>query len=229
MRFIVWLSIVLWLTGCSSLMEISPTNQQEVAGSRPFKEFNNQLYQHWQRSGDKVLWVNTQHSYILVSVFKGGSLARLGHDHVVVVHDLIGAVDDTKGVGDFSFKLNNMAVDEENYRAMMHLPLGISEGAIKGTRSNMLNKVLFADQYPLVTIHAQKLKDNPGFVGLVINLHGVAQRKIIAYQAISKGGHLHIIGQTAITQTQFGIKPFSVLAGALEVKNELNIQFDIEI
>lgn len=111
----------------------------------------------------------------------------------------------------------------------MHLPLGISESAREGTRNNMLNKVLFAEQFPVVTIHAQTLKDNPGFVGLSITLHGVTQKKIIPYKKINRQGHVYLTGETVLTHTQFGIKPFSVLSGALQVKNQINIQFNIEI
>ncbi|HQT81424.1 MAG: hypothetical protein B7Z60_06130 [Ferrovum sp. 37-45-19] len=226
MRYLMLLS-TLFLTACSSLSQHS-VSEQQLANRSSLNAFNSVPYQQWQRAGDKVLWVNTQHSFIVVSVFKEGALARLGHDHVVVVHDLAGAINETKGVGDFGFSLKKMAVDEDVYRARMHLPLGISQLAIEGTRNNMLNKVLFADQYPYVKIHVQTLTGQKGYVGLLITLHGVTRRKIISYHIRQDSHHTFITGQTTLSQTQFGIKPFAVLGGALQVKNEINIQFNLE-
>ncbi|KXW56649.1 YceI family protein [Ferrovum sp. PN-J185] len=228
MRFLLFV-VVFVLSGCGSVNNNTDTSHSSGYQGQGKQEFSAQPYKRWQQSWDHVLWVDATHSTIIISVFKAGTLARIGHDHVVVVHDLKGAIDESKGIGDFSFLLTNMAVDEPYYRQLMHLPPGISKSAREGTRNNMLNKVLFADQYPVVTLHAQILKDNPGYVGLTINLHGVTQKKIIAYQKIKQNGHIHITGEAVLTQTQFGIKPFSVLSGALQVKNQINIQFNIEI
>ena len=56
-----------------------------------------------------------------------------------------------------------------------------------------------------------------------LNLHGVSKELVFEVA----GDSSHYQGETRLKQTAFGIKPFTVGAGAVKVKDELEIEFDI--
>jgi len=59
----------------------------------------------------------------------------------------------------------------------------------------------------------------------MLMLHG--QTKPITVQVSEKNGHY--VGQASLKQTDFGIKPIRVGGGAVRVKDELSIEFDIQL
>jgi hypothetical protein len=61
-----------------------------------------------------------------------------------------------------------------------------------------------------------------------VTLHGVTRTlQMPAKLAVDKG-RFSVQGQADIRQSDFGITPFSVLGGALAVKDELHIIFDVQ-
>jgi polyisoprenoid-binding protein YceI len=58
-------------------------------------------------------------------------------------------------------------------------------------------------------------------------LHGVTRRQLIAAQVIPMDGTMRAYGEVAIKQTDFNIKLVSVAGGAMRIKDELKLQFDL--
>jgi polyisoprenoid-binding protein YceI len=184
-------------------------------------------------NGERAWRINKQQSLIAVTVYRGGALARLGHDHVVASGDVDGEArqqDDGAGQADLQFRLDQMSVDEPALRKQAGLDTQPSQDAIKGTRNNMLTRVLEAERFPLVTIHASWMaSQHSGMIEieLAITLHGVTRTITTEARIAQNGAAISVQGSVRLNQSDFGIVPFSVMGGALAVKDGLDVRFYI--
>lgn len=173
-----------------------------------------------------LLHIDAAQSLIAVTVRRGGILARLGHDHVVASHTVTGTVSPSRNVADFQFRLDDMKIDEADLRRIAGLEKQPSADAIEGTRHNMLTKVLDADRYPLVTVHAER-----GAAGrplqVAITLHGVTRTLAIPVELREANGVINVKGTIQLKQTDFGLTPFSVMGGAMSVLDPMELRFDL--
>nr|WP_315261342.1 YceI family protein [uncultured Duganella sp.] len=173
-----------------------------------------------------VLQIDSAQSLIAVTVRRGGVLARLGHDHVVASHTVTGTVSPARNVADFTFRLDEMKIDEAELRQVAGLAKQPSADAIEGTRYNMLNKVLDAERYPLVRVHAERIAaDQP--LQVSITLHGVTRTLAIPVELREEQGVVNVKGSVDLKQTDFGLTPFSVMAGAMSVQDRMELRFDL--
>jgi hypothetical protein len=161
---------------------------------------------------------------IAITVRRGGALARLGHDHVVAARRIDGRVDPVAGLAVLRFRLDEMSVDEAALRREAGLATQPSADAIAGTRVNMLTKVLDAEQHPFVEVRAQRASE-PGTLLADVTLHGVTRRYPVPTQVDATPQGLTARGTLTLKQTDFGITPFSVMAGALAVQDALEVRF----
>lgn len=170
--------------------------------------------------------IDSTQSLIAVTVRRGGVLARLGHDHVVASHAISGTVSPSRNVADFTFRLDEMKVDEADLRQIAGLAKQPSADAIEGTRFNMLNKVLDAERYPLVRVHAERVaNDQP--LQVSITLHGVTRALAIPVELREEAGVIKVKGTVMLKQTDFGLTPFSVMGGAMAVQDQMELRFEL--
>jgi hypothetical protein len=192
-------------------------------------------YRRAEALGQTVLRVDPGRSLIVITVRRGGTLARLGHDHVVASHTVEGLVAPESGQADLSFRLDQLIVDEPNLRVQAGLDTQPSSDAIDGTRSNMLSKVLDAGQFPDVFIHAIRTGTGAGtanVLGVALTLHGVTRKMNIPVDIENTAGpagpaFMTVSGSFSIMQSDFGIVPFSVMKGAIAVRDQLDLRFRI--
>lgn len=183
-------------------------------------------YQKAAQAGKKVYQIDAAQSLITITVRRGGALARLGHDHVVASRTLQGFVAPDAGRADFHFRLDQMSVDEPALRTAAGLDTQPSADAIEGTRANMLNRVLEADRFPVVMLHAERLGKTDS-VRLTVTLHGVTKSVDVPAAITLAKDALTASGQLRLLQTEFGITPMSVMGGAMTVQDPMELQFKI--
>jgi polyisoprenoid-binding protein YceI len=173
-----------------------------------------------------ALQIDTARSLIAVTVRRGGVLARLGHDHVVASHKVTGTVAPAQNRADFQFRLDQLKVDEADLRRVAGLETQPSADAIEGTRTNMLTKVLDAERYPIVTVHAER-----GAAGeplrVSITLHGVTRDYAVPADLREDNGTMTVSGAFDVKQTDFGLVPFSVMGGAMAVEDKMELRFSL--
>jgi polyisoprenoid-binding protein YceI len=174
-----------------------------------------------------VKQIDTANSLIAVTVRRGGVLARLGHDHVVATHAITGTVSPSQNRADFTFRLDQMKIDEADLRQIAGLEKQPSADAIAGTRENMLTKVLDAERYPLVKVQATRIAAGQP-LQVAITLHGVTRTLAIPVELLEENGEITVKGTTTLKQTDFGITPFSVMAGAMSVQDQMELRFDLK-
>lgn len=182
-------------------------------------------YRQAAAAGSKVLAIDRAQSLIAVTVRRGGPLARLGHDHVVASRAVTGFAAPAAGRADFSFRLDQMSVDDPLLRREAGLGAQPPDDAIAGTRANMLGRVLDAERFPVVSLHAERRAGQP--VQLTVTLHGVS-RTVAAPAVIEEtADSVTASGTLQLRQSDFGITPMSVLGGAMTVMDTLELRYRI--
>ena len=182
-------------------------------------------YRQAAAAGGTVLAIDQAQSLIAVTVRRGGLLARLGHDHVVASRTITGFAAPAAGRADFSFRLDQMTVDEAALRREANLDTQPSEAAIAGTRTNMLTRVLEAERFPLVALHTQQLAGQP--LQLSITLHGVTRTVAAPARIDTTPDAVTATGTLQLRQSDFGITPMSVMGGAMTVQDTMELRYRI--
>ena len=184
-------------------------------------------YEQVTAQGRPVFSVSPERSLVTIEVRRAGALARFGHDHVVASHDVGGYVAPDEGRADLYVPLERLAVDEPALRKEAGLDTEPSEADIAGTRDNMLGKVLETEQFPFARIRVTGAGSGAGNIGVEITLHGATRRLEVPVRVEAGAGEIAVSGQLALNQTDFGIKPFSILGGAVQVRDRIELRFRV--
>jgi hypothetical protein len=159
-----------------------------------------------------------------ILVFRGGSAARLGHNHVLRAADL--RVDWPAAGPVLSFRLDALDIDPPALRSGLGPAFAAElDGTDRsGTRTNLL-KALDAAAHPGVVVRTlQQVGEGPRrAVEAEITLHGVTRRQWLVVSVEGRRAR----GEAVIRQSDFGIAPFTVLGGLLAVRDELVVQFEL--
>ncbi len=179
----------------------------------------------------QVYRLDPQRSLLQVYVYRGGRLARMGHDHVVASRDLSGFVlldGNGRVEADLYLALAAMTVDEDALRADAGFTTEPSDEDREGTRGNML-KSLEAAAFPfaVASVRAALPPGDQVALPVEVTLHGVSREITVPVEFGIDDHALHATGTFRLRQTDFGIDPFSVLGGALTVQDELALTFEI--
>ena len=188
-------------------------------------------YRQARAGGATVLRIDPAQSLIVVTVRRGGPLARFGHDHVVASHRVDGLIAPALARADFGFRLDQLVVDEAPLRAEAKLDTQPSADAIAGTRTNMLNKVLEAERFPQVGLRVEGKAGQPVAgtleVTLAVTLHGVTRSVPAQVQLAPAAGGLNASGVLTLRQSDFGIVPMSIMNGAMTVADAMELRYTI--
>ena len=175
--------------------------------------------------------LNPAASSVSVYVFRGGTAARLGHNHVLSVPEFTGFFYlPPAGIRaarfDIEFRLDRMELDKPELRATLGPAFASVVGPemVAATRANMLGQDnLQADRFPLVRIRSiAMVGEAPKFAASIrIELHG---RQLVLPVPLDVQGlpdRLSVTGAFVLRQSDFGVRPFSVLGGLLVVEFKL--------
>jgi hypothetical protein len=199
------------------------------APAAPPADFPEAYYREAAAQGKPVFRVDSRESLVVIEVRRSGSLARLGHDHVVASREVVGYVAPGEGRADLVVALGRLAVDEAALRAEAGFDSQPTESDIEGTRANMLEKVLEAEKFPFALIRVSGADARPGDVTLsvAITLHGNTRTLQVPARIDADAGGMSVTGRLSFDQTDFGITPYSLLGGAIAVKNGVELRFRI--
>jgi hypothetical protein len=197
--------------------------QQPLADAPP--DFPAAYYRQALAEGKPVFQVDTAQSLVTIVVRRDGRLARLGHDHVVAARDVAGFVAPAEGRADFYLRLDRLTVDEPALRAEAGLDTQPSAADIEGTRRNMLETVLEADKHPFVLLRVKSIAAQR--LSAALTLHGVTRDVEIPARIEPGATEIAASGSFELKQTDFGIVPMSVLGGAIQVRDRMELRFAI--
>ncbi|MGC2194875.1 MAG: YceI family protein [Terriglobales bacterium] len=167
-------------------------------------------------------------SRLTVQVTAGGILASFGHNPVIAVRDF---------TGEAQFESPALA------NASLHLEISasaleVTDGAHEKDRAEieqrMHHDVLETSAYPLITFDSTQVNVTPMGTNQYrveiagqLTLHGLTNDQTISARVLVGPDRLRASGEFTLRQTDFGIQLVSVAGGALKVKAELKISFDI--
>lgn len=213
----------LLLGGCAELLRVE-------APVAPPPEFPESDYRQAAKLGKPVYRVDPAASIVVIEVRRGGSLARLGHDHVVASHDVTGYVAPGEGRADLYVALAKLAVDEPELRKQAGFDTQPSDSDIEGTRSNMHAHVLETEKYPfaLIAVKGADAKQKNPMLAVAVTLHGQTRTFHVPSEIDVDEKSITVSGKLAFKQTDFGITPYALLGGAIAVKDELALRFRVD-
>lgn len=210
---------LLLATGCAPVPQPAPP-----PGIAP-PALDEAYYRTATGRGAAVYRIEPGNSEVLVRVYRGGRLARLGHDHVVSSREPRGFIDADKGRCNLYIAVESLVVDDPAQRAAAGFDSTPSESDIAGTRSNMLEKVLDAERFPFVVVRVGTVSQ--AVIEAEISMHGVTQPVRIPGKIELSPERIDVTGSFALNQSDFGIEPFSVFGGALAVQDRVELSFAI--
>ena len=171
-------------------------------------------------------------SLLVVKVYRGGRLARLGHNHVISSRDLTGRLwltpDGRDSVFDIRLPVTTMEVDNPDLRtaAGEDFPLNLSADDIQGTRRNMLGEQqLFGARWPEIRIAGRAVSDSAVDAWFAVQ-ENVHQMTVLA-TVEREGDQVTVSGAFELKQTALGLEPFSALMGGLTVQDRMEVEFTL--
>jgi hypothetical protein len=210
-------------------------------------EFPDVDYRQAAARGEAVLRIDTARSLVTIEVRRGGPLARFGHDHVVASRHVQGWITLGPPAGsasgpapaagrpraDLSVALDRLTVDEPALRTAAGFDTQPSADDIAGTRTNMLDKVLQAERHPRLLVQVRQSArvlfgtGDASDMEAVITLHGVTRTLPVRVELDGDRDALSARGSFTVLQSDFGITPFSILGGAIQVEDRLVVRFEL--
>lgn len=187
-------------------------------------------------AGETVYEIVPGESRLRILVFRAGSLARLGHNHVVSTEDMSGtaALGASPAVSSLdmtlpvrSFVVDDPAVLEEEGSAFSGER---SEDDVEATRRNMLGPdLLYAEAYAEVRIVSEAISGEYPQITIQASIdirgekHPVALPAFVAF----RDGGLVASGSAEIAHSDLGLSPFSAAFGALRVAEAMIFRYRI--
>jgi polyisoprenoid-binding protein YceI len=161
--------------------------------------------------------IDIHKSVMTVRVFKAGLFSAFGHEHEISAPIQHGTFNE----GQPSVEL---AVDARQMRVM---DKDVSEKDRAEIQETMLGpKVLDSGQFPEIRFRStavERSAEGRWMVRGELTLHG--QTRPVKVEVQGENGHYR--GTAELKQRDFGIEPISVGGGAVKVKNELRVEFEI--
>jgi polyisoprenoid-binding protein YceI len=163
--------------------------------------------------------IDVAHSTMTVRVFKTGMLSAFGHDHEIAVPVAEGSVD--AGARKVELRVAASALRVADAKASDK-----DRGEIQSTMLGA--EVLDAQNFKEIRFRSTSATQSGRGAWAVagdLTLHG--QTRPVSVQVREKDGRYS--GTCKLNITEFGIKPVKAAGGAVRVKDEVQIDFDIQV
>ncbi len=176
-------------------------------------------------------------SLLRVLVYRGGPLAKAGHNHVIASHDLSGTIylpeDPTRATFEIRVPLMGLTVDEASLRAQEgdDFSAAVPDSAREGTRRNMLGEALLnAQLFPEIVLRSESIQRGANG-GLEAHIRAEVRQGshaiVVPFRYQLQSEQLSVSGELPLRQTDLGLTPFTALLGALQVEDEMRLKFQL--
>lgn len=171
-------------------------------------------------------------------VYKAGALARLGHNHTIAVGDLTGTVSVNPGDRgssrfDLEFSVASLVVDDPTLRSTLGADFASvpTPEDVAGTHKNMLSDtVLDGAKHPRIRLlgTGPVTADGKQTLAVKVELLGRTVDLTVPTEVTISDGELSAKGEFELNHADLGMKPFSVMMGALQVGEKLSFAYDVK-
>jgi polyisoprenoid-binding protein YceI len=168
-------------------------------------------------SGQEQRQIDVQRSTITVRVYKSGLFSAFAHDHEITAPIATGAFREANPSVE-------LAVDARKLRVV---DPGVSDKDKAEIQETMLGpKVLDVEKFPEIRFRSSKVEplgNDKWVVGGDLSLHG--QTRPVKVEVQGQNGHYR--GSATVSQKDFGMEAVRIAGGAVKVKDEVRIEFEI--
>jgi len=188
------------------------------------------------RAGTTLYRIDPAQSELRVLVYRAGAMAKFGHNHVIANRMLSGRIDfaGTATASSFSISIPvaDFFVDDEELRRQegSDFPGEIPDDAKQGTLHNMLSPALLdAAEYPVIEVRGANITETNGGLTatLSVSVAGHESTFVAAFSLETDARRLSVAGTLELRQSALGLAPFSVMMGALQVRDDMRLKFKI--
>lgn len=173
--------------------------------------------------------IDAVRSRFMVQVFAEGLLSVFGHDPVIAVRGFVGEVKFMRGT------LNEASLRMSVKADSLAVASRVSRKDRQEIERIMFDEVLEVAKYPEIVYLSSKVtprrvneREYQVRIEGRLALHGVTRdAPINAHVLFDAGGVMRARGRFSLRQRDYLIKPVAVAAGALRVRDELKLSFDI--
>jgi len=185
--------------------------------------------------GAPALRIVPEASSIRVRVYRDGPLAGLGHNHVIS-WKASGWVSQSATLASSAFdievQLDRAEVDDPGQRAQegAEFASAVPADAREGTRRNLLGeRVLDVVHHARMSIRSVAIgKSGPlPEARVLIRVAGHETSRSVPFAIERSQGEVHAWGELSLRQSELGLAPFSLLLGALRVRDEIEVTFSL--
>ncbi|MDQ6911118.1 MAG: YceI family protein [Actinomycetota bacterium] len=171
--------------------------------------------------------IGPQDGKLLLNVYKDGVAAKMGHDLTFEVTSWSGKADidpDNPSASSVQVSIDPGSLEIIDSKGGAKQ---LSDGDRKDIKKN-IDKALQTSKYNSIDFQCKGVSGTPPRVSLQGNLTLVGQiRRVTLDLTVDYSGHAQ--GRTSFAQSQFGIKPFSAMLGALKIKDNVDISIDLRL
>lgn len=165
---------------------------------------------------------------LTVKVYKDGMAAKMGHDLVLEATKWTGNVvvdPDEPAASSVQVTIDASSLEIIDAKGGAK-PL--SDKDRKDIAKNIDDKVLQTSTYSDITFESTDVSGTPSRLSVKGDLTLVGNARPVTLDLSVDDSGL-ASGKITLTQSQFGIKPFSAMMGALKVKDSVDIEFEITL
>jgi polyisoprenoid-binding protein YceI len=167
-------------------------------------------------------------SRFTVRAFATGLLSAFGHNPTIALPDF-----------DCEILLNSEAVEQSSLRMVIHsAALTVTDDISKQDRDEinrrMRDEVLESDSFPDIVYECSRLsasKTGEGLYWVALNgdltLRGVKRSQVVSARVSVNDSVLRATGEFSLRPSDYEIQPVSAVGGAVKLKDELKLSFDI--
>jgi hypothetical protein len=176
-------------------------------------------------------------SRLEIRVFRDGPMQKMGHTHLITSDALTGeiALREPLAASGFTLRLplESLVVDDPGARAEAggEFAAPVPAKDAEGTRRNMLGpKLLDAARQPEMHLVAESVTAAPGGYEARVRVSIAGQERVVVapFTVAIEGGVLKAHAEFSLTHGDLGLQPFNVALGALKVRDEFEVELDLE-
>jgi polyisoprenoid-binding protein YceI len=183
--------------------------------------------------------VDSSKSYLVAITGKSGLFSFAGHEHAILatkwtVEESLDPSNLKASAVSIKIPAASLVIDSAEARKIAGLGSGPGADDVRKIQERMLGpSVLDAQNYPSITFTTKSVEVMSGselrMTGQ-FQLHGQTHElRVPLRYAWTRDGELDVSGQFTVKQTDFGIMPESVAVGAVKVKDEVRIRFQVSM
>ncbi|OHU99220.1 YceI family protein [Mycobacterium talmoniae] len=173
---------------------------------------------------DTAWTLDGQHGELLIHTGVTGRAAKMGHRLTIAMRHWRATVrwaDGEPATAELTVAVDSLEVLHGEGGVT---PLSGPEKAL--VRSNALRS-LDARRYPQIRFAANTVEPTADGYRLTgeLDIHGTTRRQVIELRTTNSGAMWELSSKAAVRQSDFGVRPYSMMMGALKVADEVTVTF----